>query len=161
MAGWHHRLDRHELEQTLGDREGQGSLECCSLWGRKELDTTERLTELNSLTVSAQSVPAECLRGSKGSPGQQRCSRRSCNLVSEPSVPASPAWQVSPHPDVPTRESAGTAGCSRPQELPLERPPSSARVSWPDRSLHWGFEVSTASGGKGQGCKAYSQGVTA
>ena len=53
MAGWHHRLDRHELEQTLGDREGQGSLVCCSLWGHKELDTMERLTELNSLTVSA------------------------------------------------------------------------------------------------------------
>ena len=27
----------------LGDGEGQGSLACCSLWGHKELDTTERL----------------------------------------------------------------------------------------------------------------------
>ena len=27
----------------MGDDEGQGSLECCSPWGRKELDTTERL----------------------------------------------------------------------------------------------------------------------
>ena len=40
--GWHHRLDGHEFEQALGD-EGQGSLACCSPWGRKELDTTERL----------------------------------------------------------------------------------------------------------------------
>ena len=31
-----------EFEQTPGDSEGQGG-ECCSLWGRKELDTTERL----------------------------------------------------------------------------------------------------------------------
>ena len=30
MVGWHHRLNGHESEQTLGDREGQGSLACCS-----------------------------------------------------------------------------------------------------------------------------------
>ena len=30
MVGWHHRLNEHEFEQTLGDREGQGSLECYS-----------------------------------------------------------------------------------------------------------------------------------
>ena len=29
-----------EFQQTLGDSEGQGSLACCSPWGRKELDTT-------------------------------------------------------------------------------------------------------------------------
>ena len=40
MVGWHHRLDGHEFEQALGVGDGQGSLEC---WGRKELDTTERL----------------------------------------------------------------------------------------------------------------------
>ena len=33
----------HELEQTLGDSEGQESLVCCSSWGQKELDTTEQL----------------------------------------------------------------------------------------------------------------------
>ena len=27
----------------LGDGEGQGSLACCSPWGRKELDVTEQL----------------------------------------------------------------------------------------------------------------------
>ena len=41
MVGWHHRLNGHESEQTLGDSEGQGSLACCSPWGHKELDTTE------------------------------------------------------------------------------------------------------------------------
>ena len=43
MVGWHHRLDRHELEQTLGVGDGQGSLVCCSPWGHKESDTTEKL----------------------------------------------------------------------------------------------------------------------
>ena len=40
MVGWHHRFNRHEFEQTLGDGEGQESLECCGPWGRKELDMT-------------------------------------------------------------------------------------------------------------------------
>jgi len=43
MVGWHHRLYGHEFEQTPGDSEGQGSLACCSPWGRKESGTTERL----------------------------------------------------------------------------------------------------------------------
>ena len=43
MVGWHHQLDGHEFEQALGDSEGQGSLECCSAWGCKELDTTKQL----------------------------------------------------------------------------------------------------------------------
>ena len=30
-----------EFEQPLGDGDGQGSLECCSPWGHKELDTTK------------------------------------------------------------------------------------------------------------------------
>ena len=30
MVGWHHRLSRHESEQTPVDGEEQGSLECCS-----------------------------------------------------------------------------------------------------------------------------------
>ena len=33
----------HEFEQALGIGDGQGSLVCCSPWGRKELDTTEQL----------------------------------------------------------------------------------------------------------------------
>ena len=31
MVGWHHWLNGHEFEQTLGDSEGQGSLACYSL----------------------------------------------------------------------------------------------------------------------------------
>ena len=40
MVGWHHWLNGHEFGQTPGDGEGQGSLECCSPWGFKELDKT-------------------------------------------------------------------------------------------------------------------------
>ena len=43
MVGWYHRLNGHEFEQTPGDSEGLGSLVCCSPWGRKESDMTERL----------------------------------------------------------------------------------------------------------------------
>ena len=38
MVGWHHWLNGHKFEQTPGDREGQGSLACCSSWGHKESD---------------------------------------------------------------------------------------------------------------------------
>ena len=48
-VGWHHQLNGHEFEQALGDGEGQGSLECCSPWGHKELDMTE---QLNNNSVS-------------------------------------------------------------------------------------------------------------
>ena len=41
MVGRHHQLNGHEFEQILGDGDGQGSLVCCSPWGRKESDTTE------------------------------------------------------------------------------------------------------------------------
>ena len=43
MVGWPHRLDGQEFEQAPGAGEGQGSLACCSPWGHKESDTTERL----------------------------------------------------------------------------------------------------------------------
>ena len=43
MVGWHHPLDGHEFEWTLGVGDGQGGLVCCSPWGCKESDTTERL----------------------------------------------------------------------------------------------------------------------
>ena len=38
MIGWNHWLDGHESEKTPGNSEGQGSLECCSSWGCKELE---------------------------------------------------------------------------------------------------------------------------
>ena len=41
MVGWHHQLNGHVFEQALGVGDGQGSLACYSLWGRKESDTTD------------------------------------------------------------------------------------------------------------------------
>ena len=38
MVGWHQQLSRHEFELTVGDREGQGSLVCCSSRVCKELE---------------------------------------------------------------------------------------------------------------------------
>ena len=39
MLGWPHQLNGQEVEHTLGDGEGQGSLVCCGPWGHKEADT--------------------------------------------------------------------------------------------------------------------------
>ena len=41
MFGWHHQLNGHEFEYTLGVDDGQGGLVCCSPWGHKESDITE------------------------------------------------------------------------------------------------------------------------
>ena len=50
-VGWHHQLNGHEFEQAPGVGDGQGGLACCTPWGLKELDTTERLnwTELKKM----------------------------------------------------------------------------------------------------------------
>ena len=48
MVEWHHQFNGHELVQTLGDSEGQGSLECYSLWGREVLGTTWQLNNNNN-----------------------------------------------------------------------------------------------------------------
>ena len=52
MAGWY-QLNEHEFEQTSGNSERQGSLVCCSPWGCRESDMTERL---NSSTTKMHSV---------------------------------------------------------------------------------------------------------
>ena len=43
MVGWHYQLNGHGFRWTPRVGVGQGGLACCSSWGRKELDTTERL----------------------------------------------------------------------------------------------------------------------
>ena len=45
MVGWHHQLDGCECEQALGVGDGQRSPLCCSPWGHKESDMTERLNK--------------------------------------------------------------------------------------------------------------------
>ena len=61
MVEWHQQLNGHEFEQTLGDGEGQGSLGCCSPWGHKESDMTERLNN-NSVPVETEwIIHTKCL----------------------------------------------------------------------------------------------------
>ena len=60
MFGWHHQLNAHEFEQTLGDSEGQGSLVYCTPLGGKEADMTERrntITTTFNIQVSFSSLP--------------------------------------------------------------------------------------------------------
>ena len=54
MFLWHHQLDGHEFEQAPGDGEGQGGLACCSPWGRKESDMTERLNNNKARRVESR-----------------------------------------------------------------------------------------------------------
>ena len=44
IVGWHHQLNGHEFEQTLGDSEGQGSLGDCNPWGYEHSLATEQQT---------------------------------------------------------------------------------------------------------------------
>ena len=60
MVEWHYQFNGHEFVQTLGYREGQGSLVCCRSWGRKESGATEKLNKNNNKnlhrTNTSQSV---------------------------------------------------------------------------------------------------------
>ena len=56
MVGWHHRLNARDLEQSLGDGEGQGSLACCSPKSHKELDMTWRLNNKTCFCLSSPVV---------------------------------------------------------------------------------------------------------
>ena len=48
MVGRHHQQNGHEFEKALRNDEGQGSLACCSPWGRKKSDTTKWLNNNKS-----------------------------------------------------------------------------------------------------------------
>ena len=52
MVGWHHRVNGHEFEQTLGElvKDGEVCYAACSPWGHKELDTTESLNNTHKKT---------------------------------------------------------------------------------------------------------------
>ena len=53
MVGWHHQLNGHKCEYTLGVGDGQGGLACCCPWGHKESDPTERLNWTEELDNSS------------------------------------------------------------------------------------------------------------
>ena len=80
MVGGHLRLSGHEFEQAPGDGEGQGSLACCSPWGCKESDTTERLNNKKARREIRARLPGAhvpAARGAKTSnSGYLACFRR-------------------------------------------------------------------------------------
>ena len=111
VVGWHHQRDGHEFEQALGVGDRQGGLACCSPWGRRELDMTERLnnniplsiTQVQSSHSSDQNIPhsspssiesleisrlLQCPRKIK----RGRCSHR--HAVVSPSISISPGRKV-------------------------------------------------------------------
>ena len=62
-AGWHHQLNGHESEQTLGDR-GQGSLVCCSPWGSKgQTQLSDRTTNVGKEAKIGQVNSSWALKG--------------------------------------------------------------------------------------------------
>ena len=63
MVGWHHWLNGHEFEQSLGNSEGQGSLACCSSWECKELDMTEWLNNNNDTESDGEEASLERAAG--------------------------------------------------------------------------------------------------
>ena len=48
MVRWHHGLNGHGFEQTLGNSEGQGSVACGSPWSCKASVRTEQLNKKNN-----------------------------------------------------------------------------------------------------------------
>ena len=54
MVGWQYQLNGYEFEQALGDGEAQGSLECCSPWGRKESDMIKQLN--NNIAATSYKI---------------------------------------------------------------------------------------------------------
>ena len=87
MVEWHRLLNGHEFGQALGDGDGQRSLVCCSLWGHKELDMTERLNNnvfLRNRThlifiMFIQSLEAAC-----GNCGGGGLATKSCPTLATP-----------------------------------------------------------------------------
>ena len=80
MVGWHHWLNAHGFEWTLGIGNGQGGLACCGSWCRKESDTTEWVnwTELILLYYIR-------LNGPKGTPCSVLCLvAQSCPILCDP-----------------------------------------------------------------------------
>ena len=56
MAGWHHQLNGHDSEQTLGDSEEQASLACCSPWSCDKSETTWLLNKNNRFSSHFETV---------------------------------------------------------------------------------------------------------
>ena len=66
MVGWHHWLNGHKFEQAPGDGEGQGSLACCSPWGRRGSNRSEWLNTSRDPPPTSGQFRPECNAGRIG-----------------------------------------------------------------------------------------------
>ena len=98
VAGWHHWLNGPKFEWAPGVGDGQGSLACCSPWGLKELDTTERLnwTVLNSIPGLLRGFPG----GTSGKEPVCQCRRlKRCGFdLWVRNIPWNRKWQCLKNP---------------------------------------------------------------
>ena len=135
----------HEFEQIPGDSEGQGSLVCCSPWGHKEWDTTERVNNskqrgafvrrvvrgtdvLSSYSSGGQSLPglqSSCWQGCVSSGNSGTFSVFSSFLCCPHSLAPGPLlhlqsqqWRVGPSPCIPLSLRVNLVGRS-PSNSPL------------------------------------------
>ena len=86
MVGWHHRFSGQEFEQAPANGEEQGTLECCSPWGHKELDLTERLNNTKKFMTRTRS----CADGNNNAEWSGRCAASRRLGSSRPLVPEQP-----------------------------------------------------------------------
>ena len=87
MVEWHHLLNGHEFGQALGDGDGQRSLACCSPWGHKELDMTERLNNnmfLRNRTHLIFIMLSHWLEAACGNCGGGGLATKSCPTLATP-----------------------------------------------------------------------------
>ena len=61
MVGWHHWFNGYESRQTPGDREGQGSLACCSPWAAKSQIQLSNWTMTVTIFTSIPDVNYGCI----------------------------------------------------------------------------------------------------
>ena len=87
---WHHQFNGRESEQTPGDGGGQGSLACCSPWGHKGLDMTERLNDNRNAKGQILPHPSIHRRRNRGWEGLAD-SPEAAQLVANPEVKPSVA----------------------------------------------------------------------
>ena len=78
MVGWHHRLEGHEFEQALGVGDEQGTLVCCSAWGWKELDSTERLSWTDEIGIGVRADSRSLSSRVKSLQWEDQASHQSC-----------------------------------------------------------------------------------
>ena len=60
MVARHHGCNGHELGQTRGGGEGQGSRVCCRSWGHEASDTSEQLNN-NKKMLATYPSPSQIL----------------------------------------------------------------------------------------------------